>query len=356
MLRILVEYARRGARVVRLDAIAFLWKRLGTSCLHLMETHELVKLMRDVLAAYSPPTLVLTETNVPHAENVSYFGDGDEAHMVYQFSLPPLLLDAFLSGDATAICSWLSDLQPPPPGCTFFNFTASHDGVGVRPLEGLVSDERLGKLVEAVRERGALVNTRRQADGSDAPYELNIAWVDALKPNQANPTLHVKRVLSSQAVMLALQGMPAVYFHTLVGTPNDHAGVTESGINRRINRHKYEYQELNALLHEAGSLQREIFDGMQNLLAKRRAEKAFHPEAKQRVIEAGVESMLAFERVSSDEQQRIFVATNFAEEEQNLRRPKSYQGKLLDLITDETIESGESLQIEPGSTVWLTLV
>ncbi|MEM1305141.1 MAG: alpha-amylase family glycosyl hydrolase, partial [Planctomycetota bacterium] len=167
MLRVLLEYAHRGARIIRLDAVAFLWKRIGTSCMHLPETHEAVKLCRDVLQAASPRTLVLTETNVPHAENVSYFGQvagdaqegatlaqGDEAHMVYNFSLPPLLLEAFVSGDATAIREWLTSLEDPPPGCTFFNFTASHDGIGLRPLEGLVGDDRLAAIVDHVAARG----------------------------------------------------------------------------------------------------------------------------------------------------------------------------------------------------------
>jgi len=121
-------------RIARLDAVAFLWKELGTNCLHLPETHELVKLFRDVCEIVAPRAIILTETNVPHAENVSYFGQGDEAHMVYQFSLPPLLLHAFITGNGQYLTHWASGLEPPPAGCTFFNFTASHDGVGVRPF------------------------------------------------------------------------------------------------------------------------------------------------------------------------------------------------------------------------------
>ena len=143
MLDILLGYVHHGARLIRLDAIGFLWKRVGTSSMHLAETHAVVKLMRELLDDVAPGTILITETNVPHHENVSYFGDGDEAHAVYQFSLAPLLLDAFLSGDATSLNEWLADLQYPGEGMTFFNFTASHDGIGVRPLEGLVPPERV---------------------------------------------------------------------------------------------------------------------------------------------------------------------------------------------------------------------
>lgn len=361
MLRILVEYARRGSRIVRLDAVAFLWKRLGTTCMHLPETHELIKLMRDVLAAFAPKTLVLTETNVPHAENVSYFGEvdaktgeSDEAHMVYQFSLPPLLLEAFLSGDASALTDWLSKLAPPPPGCTFFNFTASHDGVGVRPLEGLVSDERLKAMVEAVGKRDAIINTRRQPDGTDTPYELCVAYFSALEPEVADDDLHVRRFLSSQAIMLALRGMPAPYFHSLVGTPNDTAGAESSGIARRINRRKYERGELDGLLAAPKSMQRQVFEGYRELLAKRVAEPAFHPDAPQSVIDSGNLAVLAFERTSLDDESRVMVASNFSEAIQEVSLPTDF-AQSRDLITDTQFSGRDSLVLEPGQTVWLTV-
>lgn len=358
MLRILVEYARRGARIVRLDAVAFLWKRLGTSCMHLDETHELVKLMRDVLAALAPRTLVLTETNVPHPENVSYFGEldaktgeADEAHMVYQFSLPPLLLEAFLSGDATALRDWLTNLAPPPPGCTFFNFTASHDGVGVRPLEGLVSDERFKAMVEAVGRQGAIINSRRQPDGTESPYELCVAYFSALAPEDADEDLHVQRFLSSQAVMLALRGMPAPYFHSLVGTPNDAAGAASSGTARRINRRKYEREELDQLLAE-GTIQRRVFDGYRDLLAKRIAEPAFHPDAPQRVFDPGNDAVLAFERTSLDGSRRVLVAVNVSETVQPLRIPPDYVG------SKDTLGGGvacDPMTLNAGQAVWLAM-
>lgn len=357
MLRILVEYARRGARIIRLDAVAFLWKRLGTSCMHLMETHELVKLMRDVLAAFTPRTLVLTETNVPHAENVSYFGavdpatgEADEAHMVYNFSLPPLLLEAFLSGDATALRAWLENLAPPPPGCTFFNFTASHDGVGVRPLEGLVSDERLAGLAEAAGRRGAIVNSRRKPDGTESPYELCVAYFSAMAPEEADEELHIRRFLSSQAVMLALRGMPAPYFHSLVGTPNDTAGAETSGTPRRINRRKYERAELDSLLAEE-TTQRRVLDGYKELIAKRIAEPAFHPDAPQTVVDPGSDAVLAFERTSLDGARRVLVAVNVSDSVQPVRVPMAYVGGV-DLLNDGV--ACDPLTLEPGQAVWLT--
>jgi len=364
MLRVLLEYAKRGARIVRLDAVAFLWKEIGTNCLHLPETHEAVKLMSEVVQATFPRTLILTETNVPHAENVSYFGDvdpatgkGDEAQMVYQFSLPPLLLDAFTSGDAVYLRKWLSELAPPPPGCTFFNFTASHDGVGVRPLEGLVPDDRFDCMIEAVRARGGVINTRRRPDGSDVPYELNITYVDALSPTTrdepADEELHARLFLSSQAVMMGLAGMPAVYFHSLVGTQNDYAGVEQSGINRRINRHKYDRTELDRHLSQADSLQQRIHTGYQQLLAVRREQPAFHPNAAQRVIDLGDDRLLAFVRENEAEAQNLLVVVNFAKEPVEFPLPAA-MGGARDLLRNQSYAPNDKIEIAAGDFAYIS--
>ena len=360
MLRILVEYALRGARIIRLDAVAFLWKRLGTNCLHLSETHQIVKLMRDTLEAFAPQTLVLTETNVPHAENVSYFGgneqgEGDEAHMVYQFSLPPLLLDAFMSGDGTAICNWLANLAPPPKGCTFFNFTASHDGVGVRPLEGLVPYERIHELATAVQARGGRINTRRKPDGSDSPYELCTTYFEAMAPTEPNHELHIQRFMSSQAVMLALQGMPAIYFHSLVASPNDTVGADESGIHRRLNRKKYTKSELDTILKQEDSTQRAVFDRYRQMIDIRIKQPAFHPNASQKVVPQDSPNLLAFEREAFEGDQKILVAVNFSESVSDLARPEAYRGAMKDIIGDIAYPAGETLTLEAGAVVWLTM-
>lgn len=352
MVDVLLEYVRHGARIVRLDAIAYLWKQIGTNCIHLPQTHEVVKVFRDVLETVAPHVLVLTETNVPHEENVSYFGAGDEAHMVYQFSLPPLLLDAFLNEDALPIKTWLANLQRPPRGSTYFNFTASHDGVGVRPLEGHVDDARLHSLVSKIRARGGLVSTRRQSDGTDTPYELNIAYVDALAGEQSDSAHHARRFLASQAVMLSLQGVPAIYFHSLVGTQNDLEGVRVSDIPRRINRRKFERAELERCLAEEGSLQQRIFAGMQQLLRVRIAQPAFHPDASQHYVESGSPQVLSFERHAEHEGQAILVAVNFGDGPATIPVPQAYHGAA-DLLESGVATDEGNVSLAAAQIVWL---
>lgn len=353
MLDILLLYASRGARIIRLDAIAYLWKRIGTSCIHLQETHEVVKLMRDVLEAAAPGVLILTETNVPHDENVSYFGDGDEAHLVYQFSLPPLLLDAFVHRDGAPIQQWLAELDPPRPGTNYFNFTASHDGIGVRPLEGLVPQDRLASLVRHVEKRGGRVSTRSNPDGSHSPYELNITYVDALgDDNDPDAECHAQRFLASQALMLGLQGIPGIYFHSLVGSQNDLEGVRQTDQPRRINRHKYDLSNLQRQLSN-NPLQKQIFEGYQRLLRQRIEQPAFHPDAPQQVLPTSNAQLLAFTRTAVDGQ-TVLVATNFGDVEMALQVswPGEESEGLRDLISGRTLEVA-SPKIPARSTVWL---
>ncbi len=356
VLEVLLLYIQHGARIVRLDAIAYLWKQIGTSCIHLPQTHEVVKLMRDLVDAVAPGVILLTETNVPHRENVSYFGNGDEARMVYQFPLAPLLLDAFLSEDATPLNNWLAKLEPPLPGTTYFNFTASHDGIGVRPLESLVAPERLERLVAAVRDRGGRVSTKRNPDGSDSPYELNITYFSALGGPGVTTEQHVRRFLSSQAIMLALQGMPGIYFHSLVGTPNFSAGVQQTGRARTINRRKYEQSELQALLQDEQSASRQVLDGYRHLLDVRRQQPAFHPDAVQTVLSPQHPAQIAFLRTSLDKSQQLLIVANCSDETATFScSAAGINAPQQDLLDAQTGIPDDNIPLAPDSVRWVTL-
>ena len=357
VLTVLLEYVYRGATIIRLDAIAYLWKEIGTSCIHLPQTHLIVKLMRAVLDVVAPHVILLTETNVPHSENVSYFGEGDEAHMVYQFSLPPLLLDALISQDASILITWLQNLEPTTLNTTYFNFTASHDGVGVRPLEGIVPAERLSSLIEAIQKRGGHISTKRNADGTDSPYELNISYFDALgDPDSSDSDLHVRRFLTSQAIQLSVAGIPGIYFHSLVGTPNDHQGVAESGIPRRINRRKYKRHQLDEVLNNEQSLQAAVLAGYKQLLKIRKQQPAFSPNCQQSVIDTECNQVVGFQRKTQHESQRnqeITVLANVSNDSQLLScESLGISSVQTDLLSEKTFQN--EISLEPFQTVWLT--
>lgn len=279
---IILSYAAHGARMLRLDAIAYLWKRDGTSCAHLAETHELVKALRAMIDGLGLDLVLLTETNVPHDENLSYFGNGDEAHMVYNFSLPPLTLHAFVTGDAGPLSRWAAGLQVPRGG-TMLNFLASHDGIGVTPARGLVDD--FDVTIQAVRDRGGLVSYKATPEGQ-VPYELNIAWVDAIARGSAGDDERSRALIASYAVACAMDGVPAVYFHSLAGSRNWTEGPGRLGYNRAINRQRPALDELEASLADPESLRARSLAGLSSLLRERGRRPAFSPSASRRVFAA----------------------------------------------------------------------
>ncbi len=243
MIDVLLFYADQGATILRLDAIAYLWKEIGTNCIHLSQTHDMTKLFRAVLDLVAPDVIILTETNVPHDENISYFGDGrDEAQMVYNFTLPPLLFYTLVKEDATVLSQWAKGLYLESESNTFFNFTASHDGIGVRPLEGILDPAELDGLVEIVKANEGQVSYKQNPDGSESPYELNITYLDAILADTSST--RAEKFLASQSIQYALPGVPATYIHSLLGSRNWVEGVKQTGRARTINREKLQVEKL----------------------------------------------------------------------------------------------------------------
>ncbi|MDZ8117673.1 sugar phosphorylase [Pontiella agarivorans] len=358
-LDILLFYVANGATIIRLDAIAYLWKQVGTSCIHLKQTHEVVKLMRDLLDMVAPEVVLLTETNVPHAENISYFGKGDEAHMVYQFSLPPLLLHGLTKGNSTYLTNWAASLNDLPQKCTYFNFTASHDGIGVRPLQGIIPNDELLKLADRVKSLGGHVSMKANSDGTESPYELNITYFDAMGDDPERVTdQHLARFLCSQTVAMSLRGVPAVYFHSLTATRNNYAGVEETGRARTINRLKWDEEELEKRIADPESPTAKVLKEYTRRLNCRSQHKMFHPDAAQQVVNLGPE-WFAIEREWNEE--RVVCISNFTAGYQELTvDDRLYRLNRTDTCTDlltgrRYMGDGKVIPFEPYQTVWLKI-
>ena len=354
MLEALLLYVANGARLIRMDAIAYLWKEIGTTCIHLPQTHLMVKLFRAVFDSVAPDTVIITETNVPHAENISYFGNGrDEAQMVYNFTLPPLLLHAFVQGDATALSQWARGLKLNSPDTTFFNFTASHDGIGVRPLEGILPPEAVDTtLAESVLQNGGQISYKNNPDGSQSPYELNITYVDALAvPGRPDAPLHPARFLASQSIQYALPGVPATYIHSLLGSRNWVAGLAQTGRARTINREKLELDAVVAALQSPDSFRTRIFVPYAHMIRIRRQQPAFHPNADFDILDLGPR-VFGIKRTAPS--QTIWAVTNITDRPVSIDLTGSgANGPLHDLISATTINLS-TLKLGPYAFMWLS--
>ncbi|MCP7115654.1 sugar phosphorylase [Listeria monocytogenes] len=299
---VLLFYASKQATSIRLDAIGFLWKTSGTTCMHLPETHEIISLWRLLIDELYPNLQIITETNVPHEENISYFGDGkNEANMVYQFPLPPLVLHTFTCHDTTKLSKWAKSISQVSDTATYFNFLASHDGIGMRPATGILSDEEINSLVQKAVQNGGQVSYKDNADGTQSVYELNINYGEVLQNLDEDTTeeLVTKKIIAAHSILLTLQGVPAIYYHSLLGSKNDLVGYEESGINRRINREKL---EKNQLVHElkTDTYRKTIFTSLKKLVQIRRNHTAFSPFATQEILDLGSD-VFAIKRESEGE-------------------------------------------------------
>ncbi len=352
---VLLCYVSQGAELIRLDAIAFIWKELGTDCIHLPQTHRIIQLMRAVLDVVAPQVVLITETNVPHPDNISYFGNGrNEAQMVYNFSLPPLTLHAFHTGCASVLSEWASGLSTPSEATTFFNFLASHDGIGLTPAKGILDETEIDAIAERVQQLGGYVSYRTHGDGSRSPYELNINYLDALgDANQPDAdATKAQRFLCAQAIMLALAGVPGIYFHSLFGSRNWREGVEQSGRFRTINRQKLQRSELEAELTSAESLRQRVFDGYRALLAARTSHAAFHPQAAQEVLTVD-EAVFGLRRLGR-EGEVILCLHNVSGEARTLTLDAS--GEWEDMVNGGRISAeGNRLTVElpPYAIAWL---
>jgi sucrose phosphorylase len=348
MVDIFFRYVEHGARYIRLDAIAYLWKTLGTTCLHLRETHLVVKILRLLLEASGQPVRLVTETNVPHEENVSYFGSGDEAHIVYQFSLAPLLLYSYVFEDASYLRTWAQSLEPPPDGASYLNFIASHDGIGLRPLEGLMPEERVQALVDRMHERGGFVTLREAEGGIEVPYEINISLFSALGGSLND----LPAYLAAHALLLAFQGVPAIYIHSLLASENDLKGVEQTGRTRSINRGRWTLDTLEARLGDPHCPQYHVMAAFRNMLGRRGAIAAFSPDCPQRILDMPA-SAFALERRSADQRVTVVASVSAAAQTIDPGRLELLPGRYTDLLTGNPVEVDPLLQLKPFQVLWL---
>ncbi len=352
ILEVLFCYVEKGARLIRLDAIAFIWKEIGTSCVHLPQTHELIQLMREVLHKVAPYVVIITETNVPHEENISYFGSGDdEAQMVYNFALPPLLAYSVLKSDTSILTDWAKTLTLPSDKVCFFNFTASHDGCGLRPVSEILDKEQIEFIINETIKHGGLVSYRSDNEGRESPYELNASYIDIVSDPKEDDDIRAKKMMITQAASLSMPGVAGVYFHSLVGSSSYHEGVRHTGIKRAINREKFNLDVLNEELNDEGNIRFTIFRRYKKLLSIRITERAFNPFGEFEFLSLDKRVFVVYRRCKNCKED-ILALHNFSNDIVKLKIPKLMKFPLLDLVSHKKIKSDE-IMLDGYQIMWL---
>jgi sucrose phosphorylase len=330
---ILLFYLSQGVEIIRLDAIGYVWKEPHTSCVNLSKTHQIVKLLRRILEYVAPYALILTEANFPYKDNISYFGEGHEANMVYNFSLPPLVVDAFAREDVSYIREETKGYRH---DLLFFDFLASHDGIGLSSGKEIFRKVDFENLLRITKAHGGLISYEVK-DGIKVPYELNISYFDAINnPNQADDQLAVKRFIASQAIMLALKGVPGIYIHSLLGSRNYTRGVEDSGIKRMINRERLSQDVIDSIVSDTHSLRNQVLDSFLHLLNDRKQLPSFHPSGTREILETDKRLLIIIRRYKGES---LCVIINVSDDSFTL---PEYERKL-DLITKKPFDG----KVEP---------
>lgn len=354
---IIRQYLDHGVKIFRFDAVAFLWKVIGTNCISLEQTHEMVRLLRSLVECAQPDAIIITETNIPNRENLTYFGNANEAHSIYNFSLPPLLVNTLITANCKYLKNWLMSMPPAQDGTTYFNFIASHDGIGLRPAEGLLDELELNTLLNTMQNFGGLVSWRTADTGEQKPYEINIALIDALQGTVDGPDKWgLERFMCAHEIMFGLEGIPGIYIHSLLATGNDYDKVKNTSQNRGINRHRWQEDALETALTDQYSQHYKSLARITSLLKTRIRQRAFHPNATQFTLQLG-EKLFGFWRQSLDRRQSIFCISNISNESQeiflsDLNLTLTYDWQ--DLITGKEFSMFEpTITLTPYQTVWI---
>ena len=352
MLDVLLFYLEKGADWIRLDAVGFMWKEAGTTCIHHEKTHEIIKLFRDAAEQTAPGTVIITETNVPHEDNISYFGNGrDEAQMVYQFPLPPLVIYTFMHGDSSAISRWASNLEVPGDEVTYFNFLASHDGIGINPVRGIIEEEEILEMVRNLEKEGALVSYKKNTDGTLSPYEINSSYINAVSRKNDTDEMKTGKFLNAQAVLLAFKGVPAIYVHSILGSENYYEGVKITGMNRTINREKLEYGKITSELENKNGIRSRIYNRLKELIKARKTEKSFNPDAEQIIQNFGSE-VFSFIRISVDKEEKILIINNISDKEVTLKIPYEINRTV---IAENSLTDENHIRLASYGFTWLEI-
>ena len=353
-IKIMVHLVSNGVTIFRLDAIAYLWKKNGTNCINLKQTHEIVKLLRLISNLLNVETIIITETNLPEKENLSYFGKNDEANWIYNFSLPPLLIHAFLFENSSYLNKWSKKLPNAKFQNSYLNFIASHDGIGMRPTEGILKEKSLNNFLKRLKKNGSKFSYRKVQNKSKKVYEANITVFNALKKSDTDPNgkFFLERYIAAHAIMISFEGVPAIYFNSLFGKSNDEAKYVITGNNRDINRYKWNYENITKNLKDKNSKQSIFYQNLGKLLEIKRKQKAFHPNAKRLNINLG-SKLFCFKRTSLDKKQTIISITNCSSVDQYPKLNKKYS-KWKNIINPKINSLNKSFKLKPFETMWLS--
>ncbi len=318
MVDIILFWANRGADIIRLDAVAFLWKKIGTSCQNQREAHLILQLMKDCCQVVAPGVLFIAEAIVAPFEIIKYFGEdaviAKECEIAYNATFMALLWDTVATKNALLLNQGLKSLPNKLDRATWLNYIRCHDDIGL----GFDDADISACGYEPPAHRKFLVDWfTGQYDDSPArgrPFGVNPKTGDARiagalaslagletaieRNDQAGIDHAVDLILTLHGMILSFGGIPLLWYGDEIGTPNDNAFLADAhkaGDARWIHRPRIDWTRAEER-HRQGTPEQRIFDGLKRLIAVRKTTVAFADFNNRELIDANNPHLFVFLR------------------------------------------------------------
>lgn len=383
MLTNLVKLSDLGVDVVRFDALAFLWKKMGTISQNLPEAHNLIALFRMCLQVVAPGVILLAEAIVAPTDIVKYFGvgqkEGNECEIAYNASLMALLWNSIATKKTTLLYKSLLHVPEKPKDCTWINYIRCHDDIGLGYENQLIQE--LGWNPEMHRKflldyycqhldwspaKGLMfMYNPKTGDGRITGSAASLLGLEKGMASN-NRTLiaeAISKIILMHGIVLAFGGIPLIYAGDEIGTLNDYSfknDPSKKEDNRWVNRPMQDWETI-AQLSDRKLPQSKIFHTLQRLIRIRKEHPVFADHNNLNLCHTGNDHILVFER-KNDTGERLLVLCNFDQIPQVIEtgwiKKLGYfaQGDPMDLVSKQKVVVNSGLlEIAPFQMIWLHL-
>jgi amylosucrase len=380
MLDIMLFLANQGVEVLRLDAVAFMWKRLGTDCENQPEAHYILQAFRALSRLAAPGLLLKAEAIVPPPQLVPYLGVGEatnkECEVAYHNVFMVMLWSSLAEGKTALMTHALTQMPPIPSRTSWLAYVRCHDDIGWAVTEenaaavglngflhrSFLSDFYSGRFPDTFA-RGATfqfnpkTNDRRISGSCASLAGLEVA----LEREDGRLTeLALRRILLLHSMILAFGGLPLLYMGDEIGLLNDESYLADpnlAGDNRWLHRPAMDWQRA-AQRHEETSVEGRLFQGLVKLINTRKRTTPFHAQAGAYPVWTHNEHVFGLIRTSP--RGKVLVLGNFSDQPQTVPAYRlaemGFGGELLDLVEERPCPGWRDLSLGPYGFVWLQAI
>ena len=361
--------ANKGIDVMRIDAVPYIWKELGTSCRNLPQVHTIVRMMRMICEIVCPGVLLLGEVVMEPEKVVPYFGtvEKPECHMLYNVTTMATTWHTVATRDIRLLKLQMDIVSSLPKEYVFLNYLRCHDdigwgldyewlkqfGIGEVSHKKYLNDFLTGAIPESF-SRGELYNSDpTSGDARLCGTTASLCGIEkaAYERNEADLEQAVRLDLMLHAYMLTQSGIPVIYSGDEIGQENDYSYHEEPdrwGDSRYLHRGKFRW-DLEKKRAETGSVQQKLFDGIGKLEKLRKSSPLFNTDAAVRTFDTTDNSVLGIIRENGG--QKLVAFFNFSESEKTVQLDEE-DGVYTDLISGQAAGQQE-VKIPGYGVYWL---